>query len=69
MNTRVTFRRHLDFFPLVPGFLQGGGDGGGRASKGKRGGGGGGGLGEAGSRLKVLFCAGFLVFTLEYQLC
>ena len=22
LNTRVTFRRHLDFFPLVPGFLQ-----------------------------------------------
>ena len=31
LNTRVTFKRHLDFFPLVPGFLQGGGDGGGRA--------------------------------------
>ena len=34
LNTRVTFRRHLDFFPLVPGFLQegfclGGGWGGG----------------------------------------
>ena len=25
--------------------------------------------GGAGSRLKVLFCSGFLVFTLECQLC
>ena len=39
LNTRVIFRRHLDFFPLVPGFLQGGGDGGAW-------GGGGGGLGR-----------------------
>ena len=34
LNTRVTFRRHLDFSPLVPGFLQGGGDGGGRGGRG-----------------------------------
>ena len=67
LNTRVIFRRHLDFFPLVPGFLQGGGDGGAWG-----GGGGGGGwadIGEEGSRLKVLFCSGFLVFSLECQLC
>ena len=34
--------------------------------------GGGGGwadIGEEGSRLKVLFCSGFLVFSLECQLC
>ena len=51
--TRVTFRRHLHFFPLVPGFFQ------------KEGGAGRwrGGAGEAGSRLKVLFCSVFSVFT------